>query len=101
MVAPMADFVVDMGADGRIISQGSLDNVLRHDSHLVKEVLEEREELEKAEREVDVEKSEDAVAKQTAGKLVVAEEMEDGNVGWSARAFYSNVYSESMRAGMS
>ncbi|KAL1939038.1 hypothetical protein VTO73DRAFT_10298 [Trametes versicolor] len=88
MVAPIADFVVDMGADGHILSQGSLDNVLKHNSHLVKEVIEEREELEKAKREIDVEKPEDAVAKQTVGKLVVAEEMEDGHVGWSALKLY-------------
>ncbi|OJT09188.1 ATP-binding cassette transporter abc4, partial [Trametes pubescens] len=88
MVAPIADFVVDMSADGRILSQGSLDNVFKHDSHLVKEVTEERRVLEKAEHENGVEKLEDAVAKQTAGKLVVAEEMEDGHVGWSALKLY-------------
>lgn len=101
MVAPSADFVVDMGADGHILSQGSLDNVLKHDSHLVKEVLEEREELEKAEHEVDAEKPKDTAAKQAAGKLVVAEEMEDGHVGWSARAFSSNIYSEGVWADVS
>lgn len=78
---------------GHILSQGSLDNVLKHNSHLVKEVIEEREELEKAKREIDVEKPEDAVVKQTVGKLVVAEEMEDGHVGWSARTFSINIYS--------
>lgn len=91
MVAPIADFVVDMRADGRILSQGSLDNVFKHDSHLVKEVTEERRVLEKAEHENGVEKLEDAVAKQTAGKLVVAEEMEDGHVGWSARTSFDDV----------
>ncbi|KAH9846280.1 P-loop containing nucleoside triphosphate hydrolase protein [Lenzites betulinus] len=91
MVAPIADFVVDMGSDGRILSQGSLDNVLAQDSHLVKEVLDERAELEKAEQAADVEKPEDAPGKQASGKLVVAEEMEDGRVGWSAfRLYFAN-----------
>ncbi|OJT03721.1 hypothetical protein TRAPUB_5625 [Trametes pubescens] len=69
MIASIGDFVVDMGSDGPILSQGFLDNVLKHDSHLVKEDIEEREELEKVKREVDVEKQEHTVAKQTAGKL--------------------------------
>lgn len=74
-----------MDSDGRILSQGSLANVLEHDSHLVKEVIEEREEIEKAEIDANFEKPEDAMAKQTAGKLVVDEEIEVGHVGWTAR----------------
>ncbi|KAH9848044.1 P-loop containing nucleoside triphosphate hydrolase protein [Lenzites betulinus] len=89
MVSPVADFVVDMGSDGRILSQGSLSSALARDSKLLKEVEEEREEIEKANTEVDAEKPvEVAEVKQTDGKLVVAEEMEDGHVGWSALKLY-------------
>ncbi|EIW53710.1 P-loop containing nucleoside triphosphate hydrolase protein [Trametes versicolor FP-101664 SS1] len=84
LVSPVADFVVDMDSHGRILSQGSLANVLEHDSHLVKEVIEEREEIEKAEIEASIDKPEDAMAKQTAGKLVIDEEIEVGHVGWTA-----------------
>lgn len=85
LASPVADFVVHMDSNGRILSHGSLASVLEQDSDLVKEVLEEREELEKAEQEIDVEKPEDALAKQASGKLVVDEEVEVGHVGWTAR----------------
>ena len=84
MVSPIASFVVDMGPDGRILSQGSLENALARDAMLLHDVKEEREELEKAELELDVEKPDDRVSKHTAGKLVVAEEREEGHVGWAA-----------------
>ncbi len=90
MVSPVADFVVDMGSDGRILSQGSLASALERDSKLFKEVKEERAEIEKAEQEIAPEKPEDTEAKQSAGKLVVAEEMEDGHVGWSACEYDSH-----------
>ncbi|KAI0768312.1 P-loop containing nucleoside triphosphate hydrolase protein [Trametes elegans] len=88
MVSPFADFVVDMGSDGRILSQGSIDTALAHDAKLLKEVKQEREEIEKAEVEVDAEKPEEETAKQAAGKLVVAEEIEQGHVGWPALVLY-------------
>ncbi|RDX45542.1 P-loop containing nucleoside triphosphate hydrolase protein [Lentinus brumalis] len=90
MVSPVADFVVDMGSDGRILSQGSLSSALSRDSKLLKEIQEEQKELEKAEQEIDkVDDTEKVVdAKQIAGKLVVAEEVEEGHVGWKAIALY-------------
>ena len=87
MVSPIADFVVSMGSDGRILSQGSLLSALERDSKLMQEMKEEQEEIRMAEGEIDAEdedKFEDEATKQVAGKLVVAEEMEDGHVGWSA-----------------
>ncbi|KAI0746563.1 P-loop containing nucleoside triphosphate hydrolase protein [Daedaleopsis nitida] len=88
MVSPIADFVVDMGSDGRILSQGSLSSALARDSKLLQEVQEGQEELEKAAQEVDAEKPEDAVARQNAGKLVIAEELNTGHVGLSAMLLF-------------
>ena len=87
MVSPIADFVVDMGSDGRIVSQGSLSSALEKDSKILKEVQEEQEELEKAEQEIDPEDPEDTAAKQNAGKLVVAEEIQEGRVGLKASEY--------------
>ena len=84
MVSPIADFVVDVGSDGRILSQGTLENALAHDSSLLKDVEHEAEELQKADQEIDGEKEEDVNAQSSAGKLVVAEEIEHGHVGWRA-----------------
>ena len=84
MVSPIADFVVDVGSDGRILSQGTLENALAHDSSLLKDVEHEAEELQKADQEIDGEKEEDVNVQSSAGKLVVAEEIEEGHVGWRA-----------------
>ncbi|KAL7284523.1 hypothetical protein ACG7TL_001814 [Trametes sanguinea] len=92
MASPIADFVVYMGSDGRILSQGSLERALARDSKLVNEVQGKREELEKSELEIDAEKPDDAVPTQAAGKLMVAEEREEGHVGWSAlKLFLGNM----------
>ena len=53
MASPIADFVVSLGTDGRVVSQGTLSKVLAKDDKLSKELAEERAEMEKAENEVD------------------------------------------------
>ncbi|KAI0357917.1 P-loop containing nucleoside triphosphate hydrolase protein [Trametes cingulata] len=85
---PIADFVIDMGGDGRILSQGSLADTLKRDSNLSKEIAEERAEIEKAEAELDASATKDNSAKRSAGKLVVEEEVEHGHVGWPALKLY-------------
>ena len=84
MVSPIADFVVDVGSDGRILSQGTLENALAHDSKLLKDVEHEAEELQKVDQEIDGKKAEEVDGPPSARKLVVAEEMELGHVGWRA-----------------
>lgn len=78
--------MVSLGTDGRITSQGTLSKVLAKDKKLLEELAEEREELKKAENEVDhVEPDEEAAAPKSDGKLVVAEEIAEGHVSWPAR----------------
>ena len=86
MCSPIADVVVDMGPDGRILSQGTLENALAHDSQLLKDIEHETEKLHEADQdaEIDEEKTEDVNAQSSAGKLVVAEEIEEGHIGWAA-----------------
>ncbi|RPD55459.1 P-loop containing nucleoside triphosphate hydrolase protein [Lentinus tigrinus ALCF2SS1-7] len=94
MVSPVADFIVDMGSDGRILSQGSLSSALSKDSNLLREVEEEQQVLEKTEQELDPSDETDKAtgAEQGAGKLVVAEELKEGHVGWDAvKLFLANV----------
>ena len=88
MVSPIADFVVSVGSEGRILSQGTLLSALERDSKLMQELQEEQEEIRKTEGEIDADDEdefENDVAKQATGKVVVAEEMEEGHIGWSAR----------------
>lgn len=83
MASPIADFVVALGTDGRVISQGSIASALEHDKKLAAEVAKEEAEIEKAEATVD-EQALDELPKQDSGKLVVEEEVAVGHVGWQA-----------------
>ena len=85
MASPIADFVVALGTDGRITSQGSIANALEHDKKLAAEIAKEEAEIEKAEATVDELATNDP-PKQDSGKLVVEEEVAVGHVGWQASA---------------
>lgn len=83
MASPIADFVVALGTDGRITSQGSIASALEHDQKLAAEVAKEEAELEKAGATVDEQTPNEAPTQDT-GKLVVEEEVAVGHVGWQA-----------------
>ncbi len=85
MASPLADFVVSIGVDGRIASQGSVSEALAKDSKLAEEFKHEEEAIELDENE-DV----DEVAGTTDGKLIVAEEIEVGHVSLGACMFFSS-----------
>ena len=74
----MAKFVVSLGPDGRIDSQGSISDVLTKHSELAEQVKHEEEAVELDEDEEAV--TEDAANAKGDGKLVVAEEIEEGHV---------------------
>ncbi|KAI8982789.1 multidrug resistance-associated ABC transporter [Trametes punicea] len=89
MAGPIADFVVSLGTDGRVASQGTLSKVLAKDKKLSEELAEEREEIQKAETEVDhIDPDDEAAPKKSDGKLVVAEEIAEGHIGWPALRLY-------------
>ncbi|KAL6299635.1 multidrug resistance-associated ABC transporter [Sparassis latifolia] len=91
MARPIADFVVSLGTDGRILSQGSLSKALEANKKLSAEVVEEIEEIEKAEHEVDQPPNPDIPAN-ADGKLIVAEEISEGHVEWPAlKMFFANL----------
>ncbi|KAH9829694.1 uncharacterized protein C8Q71DRAFT_789576 [Rhodofomes roseus] len=83
MTKGLADFVVALGLDGKISSQGTLSNALERDSKLAAEVAEEQALIDKTEEIID-----DSRSKQSSGKLVVEEEVAVGHVGWSAMKTY-------------
>ncbi|TFK92734.1 P-loop containing nucleoside triphosphate hydrolase protein [Polyporus arcularius HHB13444] len=87
LTRPVAEFVVALGTDGRIVSQGSFDKALKEDRELHAELAAEKEEMEKAEQEVDAAPLEGEAEKKD-GKLVVAEEISVGRVGWKAFMLY-------------
>lgn len=89
MAGPLADFVISV-RDGRIVSQGSVRDVLTQDKILAEEVKHEEEALELDENEEAVDPDSvdpaEAVAavKAKDGKLVVAEEVAVGRVSQRA-----------------
>ena len=89
LASPVADFVVSLGSDGRILSQGTLSKALAKNKKLANEMKEETDELKKAEGEIDFEEpttdTEADTKPKSDGKLIVAEEVAEGHVGWPAR----------------
>ncbi|KIY46182.1 P-loop containing nucleoside triphosphate hydrolase protein [Fistulina hepatica ATCC 64428] len=86
LVKSIASHVVVLGTDGLVVNHGSFSAVFAHEPQLVKEMNKEEEVLEKTD-EVDVEPTEIPKGKGD-GKLVVAEEVELGHLGWDALKLY-------------
>ncbi|KAF5345715.1 hypothetical protein D9758_013070 [Tetrapyrgos nigripes] len=82
LTQPIASFVVSV-KDGRIASQGSVSDALAENRALIAEAEKEQKELETADEVVDAVPL-TADAPKSDGKLIVAEEMEIGHLGWSA-----------------
>lgn len=80
MVNPLASFVVALGTDGRILSQGSLSDALEKDFHLIEVDAEKSTQSETETPDEDTPKTEN----KKGGNLIVEEEVAIGRVGWSA-----------------
>ncbi|KAF9016393.1 hypothetical protein BDZ89DRAFT_1094518 [Hymenopellis radicata] len=84
LTQPVADFVVSV-KDGRISAHGSASDVLGKTQSLKDEATKDEQSLEKGAQEID-----GPADKKSSGKLIVAEEMEEGHVGWPALRLYFN-----------
>ncbi|KAH9851387.1 multidrug resistance-associated ABC transporter [Lenzites betulinus] len=81
LTRPITDFVVALGTDGRIASQGSFDKAVEVRDELLNQLALGEEQLKAASEAIDKTEvaAEDA---QNNGKLIVAEEIREGEVGW-------------------
>ncbi|KAF9469423.1 P-loop containing nucleoside triphosphate hydrolase protein [Collybia nuda] len=86
MVASISDFVVSLGSDGQILSQGSISDALEKNLSLKLEVAAEIELQEKAEEVVDSQQVD--VQKEAEGKLIVEEEVAEGHISWASIKMY-------------
>ena len=82
MTRPIADFVVSLGSDGRVKSQGPPVKALKTNETLFFEALEEsggsqNTSIQVAPAEID--------SRDSKGKLVMKEEISEGHVGFQAR----------------
>jgi ABC-type methionine transport system ATPase subunit len=82
LTAPLADYVVSIH-DGRVFAEGSAKDVLKHDKTIAAEAKEDKEALKKSSEEVDATPTDGEAAPKTDGKLIVAEEIAIGAVGWA------------------
>ncbi|KAF8213492.1 hypothetical protein K438DRAFT_1956873 [Mycena galopus ATCC 62051] len=85
MAQPVATYVVSMGLDGHIHSHGSISEALATDEILAEELSKDQEVLDKKTDEVD---PLPVGEKKPDGKLIVAEEVEEGHVSWDSLKLY-------------
>ncbi|KAH8986103.1 hypothetical protein EDB92DRAFT_1949382 [Lactarius akahatsu] len=83
MVTPLADYVVSLGKDGLIAGHGSISDALKKDKTLAKELAEGTRAIKDEEKKIDSEEP-DETARPADGKLILAEEISEGNVSWDA-----------------
>ncbi|KAJ7457047.1 P-loop containing nucleoside triphosphate hydrolase protein [Mycena latifolia] len=81
-------FTVSLGLDGRIISQGSVQDALENDAKLSIEASEDQARLESSEEIIDSSTTRPTKKPAAGGKLIVAEEIVEGNVSWSPVRLY-------------
>ena len=84
MASSVADFVVSLGKDGRILSKGTISDALAKDKKLAAQALKDEQQAEQAQEEIDP--APVGGGKEANGKLVLKEEIEEGHVSWSACA---------------
>lgn len=87
LVSTVTDFVVSIGSDGRANSEISVKKAIAADSFLLSEFKRDEESIQKNAEEVDAPAVPENLIPEAAGKLVVAEEKEEGLVNWSASTF--------------
>ncbi|KAJ6610803.1 hypothetical protein B0H10DRAFT_2059064 [Mycena sp. CBHHK59/15] len=85
LARPIAHFVVTLRSDGRIDSQGTIAEVVKHGSQLAAQIREDQEVLDKTQQQINPEAP---VAKPADGKLIVSEEIQEGHVSASALKMY-------------
>src|SRR5437588_2330677 len=90
MASSVAHFVVSLGPNGRIVSQGSISEAIAKDVTFAAEVAKDQEVLEKEAEIIDAPEEPKANGK-SDGKLVMSEEIAEGHVSWPACWFSQNV----------
>ncbi|KAJ6470738.1 hypothetical protein C8R47DRAFT_1298099 [Mycena vitilis] len=88
LCAPIADFTISIGLNGRILSQGTVAEALQHDIALANEANADLQVMEQVVDAEAVEVKADAKKDANDGKLILAEEVQLGRVKWSAVNLY-------------
>lgn len=75
----VSDFVVVLGLDGKIVSQGSMSEALKNSSRLRSEVRKQTKDDSSDDKDASEEKGDEI-----KGKLILKEELEAGHLSWKA-----------------
>ncbi|EKM83611.1 hypothetical protein AGABI1DRAFT_66408 [Agaricus bisporus var. burnettii JB137-S8] len=87
MIRSLADFAVSIGTDGSVVAQGTILEVVGIDKSVSEELQRNEEEIEMAEEVLD--KVDEPALPKSGGKLIAAEEMEEGHISWeSVKLFF-------------
>ncbi|KAG8900334.1 hypothetical protein FRC00_013442 [Tulasnella sp. 408] len=92
MLAPIADFVVSIGPDGRIMSQGQASDALKKDADLAAEAEEGQEIMEKKGKVENLEGVDKPKDTKPMGQLIAAEEIVEGRIGLRAFKFFFGMF---------
>ncbi|CAE6385646.1 unnamed protein product [Rhizoctonia solani] len=91
MVSEVADFVVSLGSNGRIVNQGYVSELLRVNARFRAEVEQEKEieeQVSQTVEKIDPGEGKPTPAAKGDGKLMVEEEVAIGHVGWPAAKLF-------------
>ncbi|KAJ6590816.1 P-loop containing nucleoside triphosphate hydrolase protein [Mycena sp. CBHHK59/15] len=86
LARPIAHFIVTFGSDGKVESQGSYSEIVKRGSKLAAQLHEGQAALDKTQQAIDTEAP---VAKPADGKLILAEEVQEGHVSAAALKLYA------------
>ncbi|KAG1716785.1 hypothetical protein ID866_383 [Astraeus odoratus] len=81
MTSSVAQRIITLTSNGRIASQGTVSDAIAKDDKLAAEIAKGQEALQRDEEEID---NPEEVPKKADGKLVMAEEILEGRVSWTA-----------------
>lgn len=91
LASPVADFIVSVSADGVATSRGNdIKAVLASEPSLKEEFKHDQEALKSEETIIDAPATDGDKAKKAQGKLILAEEVKHGNIGWKALSMFFN-----------
>ncbi|KAJ7284876.1 P-loop containing nucleoside triphosphate hydrolase protein [Mycena rebaudengoi] len=95
LARPIAHFVVTFGADGRVKSQGSIAELAKPWGALASQIRKDQQALDRVEQEVAAPATPESPVPKTDGKLIVAEEIQEGHVSAAADVpvlFYMSLF---------
>lgn len=88
LAKPIADFVVSLGSDGRILSQSAKTEDIKLDTKLAQELQNEEDRPDMGDEQRDDTLQPAGPVEKSGGQLIAEEEVEEGHVSWNASELF-------------